>query len=320
MNRAERRAHGVASAARRKAALANARARGGFGDGLVQVGYLHGDWGDRVSHSFMESFGRLVAYDAGTRALLTRTDGPLAILCDSGSIAESRNLLARMFLDTPHEWLLMIDSDMGFQPDSVERLLDAADPVEAPIMGALAFSARVIAGDGFGGRRIVAVPTLFRLAQDPGGNPGFANVFEYPVDSIVEVSGTGGAFLLIHRGVMEKLRAEHGDHWFSQVNMGGDRIISEDLSFCARAGKAGYKVHVHTGVKTTHHKSVWLGEQDYHLNAPGAAYAVPTSGVSRETGGEVSDDGRGTDGGDAVQESAGSGIGPDEADQGNGQG
>lgn len=236
------------------------------GDGLVQIGYLHSH---TVSYSWHESFTRLIAWDAGHEGRLIGTAGPIAIRCDTASIPESRNLLTQMMLDnTPHEWLFMTDTDMGFAPDSVDRLIASADPVARPVVGGLCFAAREVASDGMGGRKIVAVPTLFDFRTDTNGVMGFANRLQYVPGEVTQVAGTGGAFLLIHRSVLEKVRAEHGDHWFSQIRLDDGRQISEDLSFCARVGKLGWPIYVDTAVKTTHHKSVFISEDDYHMNAP----------------------------------------------------
>jgi hypothetical protein len=42
------------------------------------------------------------------------------------------------------------------------------------------------------------------------------------------------------------------------------QVLSEDLSLCLRAGALDIPVHVHTGVKTTHQKTLWLAEDDYY--------------------------------------------------------
>src|SRR5690606_31048939 len=89
------------------------------------------------------------------------------------------------------------------------------------------------------------------------------NRWEYPKDTLVQVAGTGAACLLIHRSVLDKMRANHGDHWFDRVRYDDGQAISEDLSFCARLMQQGAKVFVHTGIKTTHHKQLWVGEDDY---------------------------------------------------------
>ncbi len=77
-------------------------------------------------------------------------------------------------------------------------------------------------------------------------------------------AGTGSAFLIIHRSVLEQVKAEYGPSWYSPVfNSSLNMTISEDLSFCTRAGALGIPVHIHTGVRTTHLKQVWLDERLY---------------------------------------------------------
>jgi hypothetical protein len=78
------------------------------------------------------------------------------------------------------------------------------------------------------------------------------------------VAGTGSACILIHRAVFEKIAAEHGPTWYNRIpNPSLKQMTSEDLSFCMRAGALGFPLHVHTGVEATHHKPVWLAEDDY---------------------------------------------------------
>lgn len=230
-------------------------------DGLVQVAYLHPNI---VSHSWHESMMRLVAWDAAGDGRVVSTGGPFMIRADAGGLVESRNLAVQRFLDeTPHEWLWFIDTDMGFSPDTVDRLVQAADPAERPVVGALCFGLREMAYDGLGGRRVMPVPTLFNQARTPEGHIGFATRWKFPADTLVQVAGTGAACLLIHRTVLEKVRAEYGDSWFDQVRYQDKRLVSEDLSFCYRLAGVGVPVFVHTGVKTNHHKQMWISDLDY---------------------------------------------------------
>jgi len=231
------------------------------GNGRVQVAYLHPH---RVSHSWHESMMRLVAYDAANNARVVSTGGPFMISCDANGLVEGRNTGCRKFLDeTDHEWLWWIDTDMGFLPDTVDRLVEAADPATRPVVGGLCFALREVTYDGYGGRRMMPIPTLYMPGRDARGHYGFVNRYDYPKDSLVQVAGTGAACLLIHRSVLEKLRAEHGDRWFDRVRYQDGTAISEDLSFCYRLVMAGIPLFVHTGVKTTHHKQVWISEDDY---------------------------------------------------------
>ena len=53
-------------------------------------------------------------------------------------------------------------------------------------------------------------------------------------------------------------------HWYDRmINPTTGQLLGEDLSFCARARMVGIPIHVHTGVKTTHRKPHWIGEDDY---------------------------------------------------------
>lgn len=231
------------------------------GDGIVQVAYLHRE---HVSHSWVESMRGMWEYDLDHGRRIARK--PLNLRCGSGLVASTRNYGARLFLDhTPHEWLLWIDTDMGFAPDSVHRLLEeAADPVKHPVAGALCFAYMETQYDGMGGWRRTIVPTMYRLGTEEGsGKPSFCYYGDYVDNTVTQVAGTGGAFLLIHRTVLEKLRAEHGDHWFDQMYDHAGDIIGEDIAFCGRLLAAGVVPVVHTGVKTTHHKELWLSELDY---------------------------------------------------------
>ncbi len=231
------------------------------GNGQVQIAYLHPHV---VSHSFHESMIRTLVWDGMKPNPVLSPEGPYMISCPSGALTESRNQGMTQWLDDGDaEWLLWVDSDMGWEPDAVDMLLAAADPTERPVVGGLCFSAREMANDGLGGRRIMPAPVMYIPARDENGNVGFTTRWHWPRDSVVQVAGTGAAFLLIHRSVAEMIRAGLGDTWFDRVRQGDGRWVSEDLSFCWRLSKLEVPLFVHTGVKISHHKMVWLSEDDY---------------------------------------------------------
>lgn len=238
-------------------------------NGRVQIVYLHRH---SVSHSWHESMMRLIGYDAANHGRVVATAGPYMISADAGGLVEARNLGVQRFLDeTDHEWLWFIDTDMGFLPDTVDRLVDAADPDERPVVGGLCFGLREVDYDGYGGRRVMPVPTIYMPAVTPSGVKGFTTRWEFPANTVVQVAGTGAACLLIHRSAAEKMRAEFGDAWFDRVRYQDGQPISEDLSFCARLLQLSIPLFVHTGVKTTHHKQFWVAAEDYTPPEPEAA-------------------------------------------------
>lgn len=242
------------------------------GDGVVQVAYLHDE---HVSHSWRDSMRRMRDHDL---ALAVADGADLVQAIRHGyriardplnmrarhQLAHIRNYAARLFLDqTPHEWLMFVDTDMGFQADAVHLLLEAADPVERPVVGGLCFAHMITGYDQMGGHRQTIVPTMYALGTASNGKGSFCYYGDYTDGQVTPVAATGAAFLLIHRTVLDKLRADVGDHWFDQLYDEDGDIIGEDIAFCARALRAGITPAVHTGVKTTHHKEVWLSEVDY---------------------------------------------------------
>lgn len=228
--------------------------------GTVLPAYLHPN---TVSHSFADSLTRLLAYDLGHSGRVVRSGGPVMFRCGPGGLVDARNMVMQHFLDdSSAEWLWMVDADMGFAPDVVDRLVEAADPTERPVVGALCFGLKETSPDGMQGWTTRPFPTLYQWARRPDGETGFLAVDSYPVNTLVKVAGTGAACLLVHRSAAEKVRAE-GDEWFEQTRYPSGMKVSEDLSFCYRLARAGVPVHVHTGVRTSHHKSIWLGEADF---------------------------------------------------------
>jgi cephalosporin hydroxylase len=252
----------------------------------VQVAYLHRE---EVSHSWAHSMRAMLDHDLAQAVADGAPDlagciehgyriarRPLNMRCGAGMVAHTRNYAARLFLDkTPHEWLLFVDTDMGFESDAVHRLLEVADPATRPVVGALCFALMESQYDGMGGYRRTVVPTMYSLGTSKTGQPSFCYFGDYPVDEVTPVAATGGAFLLIHRGALEKLRAEHGDHWFDMIYDADGDIVGEDIAFCGRLLKAGIIPVVHTGVKTSHHKAIWLSEPDYVAQGL-ASVSLPT--------------------------------------------
>jgi len=171
------------------------------------------------------------------------------------NISTPRNLVVDEFLrsyDAP--WLLMVDTDMVFSADALDRLIAAADPVERPLVGALCFSPA--AGE--------VRPTMYEITQKESGALGFAHRMTWPEDTCVQVSATGTGFLLMHRGALEKVAAHSRDiaaPWFRETPVGSPlKLMGEDMTFCLRAGAAGIPVHVHTGVQVGHMKPEMLGK------------------------------------------------------------
>jgi hypothetical protein len=239
----------------------------------VTVAYLHQT---DVAYSWHRSLLEMVGYDLGRQSRIIR-GGWMGMRCGTGGLVEGRNELVRRFLDeTDSPWLWWVDTDMGFAPDTVDRLMEVADPVDRPIVGGLCFAYKEVSPDGLGGYRCAPRPTIFDWVTEDDAQ-GFRGRTTYPPNTVVRCAGTGAACVLVHREVLEKIRAEFGPHWYDRVPDSTGGLISEDLSFCVRAGAVGVAVHVHTGVRTDHQKTTWVGEADYWHQAVAPPATEPTA-------------------------------------------
>lgn len=226
------------------------------------VAYPHP--GSKVEHSFVMSLRAACEFDRNGPHRIDVRQGPWMMRVGTGGLVDGRNKTIQGWLDGANEeWLMMIDSDMGFAADAIERLVESAHPVERPIMGGLCFGLKMTDPDGYGGYLTAPFPTIYVWVNGPDGSHGFKAVTGYPPDQIVRCSATGAAFLLVHRIAAETVRAKFGDTWFEPVRYPDGRLLSEDLSFCYRLAQCQIPVHVDTSVKTTHAKTVWVGEREW---------------------------------------------------------
>jgi GT2 family glycosyltransferase len=212
----------------------------------VVLAYIHPG---QVSAYFVESMLTTVLVDDRSEQRIE------TILQDwsSANVSQSRNKLTSKFLDEfSADWLLWIDSDMAWDPYDVYRIIDSADPEKRPVVGGLCF----------GAMHGALFPTIYLWGETPEGKLVTYRPHEYPHNAMVPVVGTGAAFLLIHRSVLEKVR----DHEFSktfpffqEMEWSGDPV-GEDLAFCLRCAQLQIPVHVNTAIKIGHHKSHLLNE------------------------------------------------------------
>lgn len=232
--------------------------------GAVCLAYVHDT---DVAYSFCASLMNLLMFDVANHGRIVR-GGYTAVRCArSADLVDARNQAAEGFLARPEgEWLFVVDTDMGFEPDTLERLLEVADPETRPIVGALCFAQRETEPDGMSGYRTAPRFTILDWVET-GDGPRFMGRSTYPPGAVVKCAGTGSACILIHRSVLERMHAEYGPTWYNRIGGSDGKLLGEDVSFCVRAGSLDIPIHIHTGVKTTHLKNVWLGEHDFWKQA-----------------------------------------------------
>ena len=216
-----------------------------------------------VKYNFFHSMLELLGWDIANHGRVWQ-GGYVGMRMGTDGLVDARNKGVATFLDEKRaDWLFWLDADMGFAADTLDRLFEAADPVERPIVGALCFTQRETESDNMGGWVCHATPTIFDWTHYKD-QQGFAVRWDYPADTVTRCHGTGSACILIHRSVFERIQDEFGPVWYHRApNISTGQLISEDLSFCVRANALDIPIYVHTGVRSTHQKTIWLGEQDY---------------------------------------------------------
>lgn len=237
--------------------------------GRVSLVFIHPG---QQAHCFAQSKHRLVMFDAMTEGRMMHPKGEMSKECGSNGIVAGRNVLAAAFLDeSDAEWLFMVDADMGFPMETLERLIASADPAERPVVGALCFALKSddstddVAAVTYA-RRYRMCPTVYDFRETDDA-VGWVARLDYERDAMVECGATGAACTLVHRSVMEAVRAKYGDTWFTPVtHPKGPTTFGEDLSFCVRVAACDFPLWVDTSVKTTHDKGgVFLDEYSYDI-------------------------------------------------------
>lgn len=179
----------------------------------------------------------------------------LQILSGNCHVDDSRNLLVRDFLESDCTDLIFLDSDLGWNGESVIRLLQADRDIVAGI-----YPLKQVEEDF----PVLAIPGKAMRAE---------------ADGCVEVEGVPTGFLRIRRRVFEKLE-EGADKFktrkdteknrpiaiifergFSRADsIEGCRRIGGDYNFCRKARAAGFSVHVLPDISFEHSgENGWTG-------------------------------------------------------------
>jgi hypothetical protein len=203
-------------------------------------------------------------------------------------IAPARNTIVRTFLNDEKfkdlEWLLMVDADMTFPDDFLERIFNdvrnAEGKVKRPIVGGLYF----------GGGHDAIFPCAYRFV-DPKTNGGEISqyVTDFTPGEIVEVDACGTGALLMHRDTLEYLATLHAEPtpWFAESQYkpeGAEQAqeFGEDYTFCMRLRHQEIPIFVNTGAVAGHMKMVELNETMWRTGLHGLNNVAPAPAVTRQ--------------------------------------
>ena len=160
-----------------------------------------------------------------------------------------RNYIAHNALKFEMDYLLTIDDDHVFAPDSLSRLI----AYDVDIIGALSFIRSADMGGGL-------TPSIYKKVQDDP--PRYQSIKQWERNSLIEVDGMGMAFVLIRRRVLEEVSPPW---WWIPEEKG----LGEDLYFCNKVRNAGFKIYCDTSVEAPHltepvlaHSSLYFQERE----------------------------------------------------------
>lgn len=222
----------------------------------MTLGWVHPG---KESTIFGESKQNLRMWDLCNSRRVDSQAPEIHIQCADGkpvdSRVDARNHVVGGFLNqSPADWLLWLDTDMGFGHTLLDQLLASADADTRPVVGALCFAGARLGQSSFGGHRSVCMPTVYDAVEDDE-RAQFSPRLDYDRDALVECSATGSACVLVHRKVFEAIRDKWGPTWYRQItHPKAGNTFGEDLSFCIRVRECGFPIFVDTSIKTTHDK------------------------------------------------------------------
>lgn len=177
-------------------------------------------------------------------ATLTREGECVISMVANSMIYDSRNKIAAQAIEAGADYVMWIDSDMTFLPDTLQRMLRHMEDGKDFVTG-LCFR-----------RKSPFEPVLFKTLEWDG-TPTCEKYNKYPKDSVFEVAGCGFGCVMTRTTVIADVLAS-GEPLFTPL-----QGVGEDLSFCFRARKLGYKIFCDSTIKCGHVGQILINEAFY---------------------------------------------------------
>lgn len=176
---------------------------------------------------------------------------------------DSRNRCVQWFYNnTQSDYLMFIDSDIGFDANQVFDLIYAAAEHGISILTGVYYNQF--------GQNLRALVYEWGDPRETGLNMNFLDddaqdlvplaeitlAGLYPQDKPHPVDACGAGFFAVHRKVFEDLSARYAvpQQFFAELTLGGIHM-GEDLTFCLRAKAEGHTTYVLPSIDVTHYKT-----------------------------------------------------------------
>ena len=161
------------------------------------------------------------------------------MLVEGSLVYDSRDTIAQYAVDNGYDYILYADSDMIFSPEDLNRLLYH----DADIVSGL-----YISRDGQ--NKNVAYSEIITRRRFPYRTPKL--IIDSGVSGYAEIAACGFGFCLIRCEVIKNMLKRYKSLFEPFKGVG------EDVAFCIRAKKCGYKIFIDRDVKLGH-----VGEMVY---------------------------------------------------------
>lgn len=167
-------------------------------------------------------------------AMLEKEGKCLVSFAIGSLIYNSRNDLARQALKLECDYILWLDSDMVFPPETLKYLLKEMEETGADFISGLYF------------RRCAPFsPVAFDTLEIKDGKATWTD-YHGELSGLHEVGGVGFGCVLQKTDMLLEMAAKYGDFFGPLANVG------EDLAFCWRARQLGYKIMLDCNLKLGH--------------------------------------------------------------------
>lgn len=153
---------------------------------------------------------------------------------------DAREALANDAINEGYDYLLWIDSDMVFDMDALNQLMED----DKDIVTGICFK-----------RTAPYTPCIYRESEK-GGNEIY---IDYPKDSVFEVSACGCAFQLVKVSALKAVREKYGTMYRRAYPFG------EDISFAMRWKDLGGKMYCDSRVKVGHIGKMIVTEKTWEV-------------------------------------------------------
>jgi hypothetical protein len=157
------------------------------------------------------------------------------------------------------EWLLWVDSDVVISPETFRLLWDNKDAKERPLVSGVYFTT-----ENPEEPLMIPMPTVFSFTNKGDGTFGLARMHPLPKNQLIKVDAAGFGFILMHRSIVEKVKAVAPDGQMFMEMGRGTKFIGEDIFFFALCDKAEVPLHCHTGALAPHMKRFSFDEHYYN--------------------------------------------------------